>query len=203
MVFTIHFFLFNTNNSYMRIVCLVLILMLLILLFPITLKTKIDFDFLKNKGVLSFYLFGLRIKLQKWKLGVNKIIFFADNKKESEMILFDFNNQSKFKDYLIIEIVKRIEINTFKLFATVGVGNYAMYTSIINVLLNFPSEILLNKLNMVYKPAKVVNQIIPSFFEDKLSFAVNTSITISLSVVLVAFWKSFLKIKKRGAVYGK
>lgn len=189
----------------MKVVALIFLLVLIILIFPITLKVKIDYNALDNKGLIVFYIFGIRIFIQKWKFGVNKIIFIAKNNKKSEMILFDFDGGSKYGDYLIKDIIKRIELNTLKLFVNLGVEEFSMYTAILNYSLRLPSSIVFDYIDKIKKPEKLVCQILPDFYRNSFFVAINTSVTTSLIMVGISLVSAFIqyKKKKRKFIYGK
>lgn len=189
----------------MRVFVLIFLFVLIILFLPITLKVKMDYDVLKNTGIIAFYIFGIRIFIKKWKVGINKIIFIAKNNKKSEMILFDFDGGSKYTDYLIKEILRQLELNTLKLFATVGVEEYAMYTAIIDYALRLPANILFSLIDKLKKPKKLVCRVLPDFYRSNLFFAITTSIAVSIMMVVVSGVKAYLEFKKRKRkfVYGK
>ena len=189
----------------MRVFLFIFLFILIILFLPITFKVKIDYDVLKNTGIIVFYIFGIRIFIKKWKVGINKIIFIAKNNKKSEMILFDFDGESKYTDYLIKEIVRQLELNTLKLFVTVGVEEYAMYTAIIDYALRLPTNILFNVIDKVKNPKKLVCRVLPDFYRSNLFFAIATSITLSIVMVVVSGVKAYFEFRKRKRkfVYGK
>ncbi len=190
----------------MDLFILFFLLFLLLIFFPITVKVKIDYDLLKNEGLLFLYLFGIRIISRKWKIGINKIRIFAKNKKEKQMIIFDFDDgASGYGDYYLKDVLKRIDINTLKIFATVGVEDYAMYTAIINYALNLPTNIGLHLINHLKQPRKIISQILPDFYKNNCFIAVCTSVTGTIAMLFISLIASYIKFKnkKRKYSYGK
>ena len=184
---------------------LVFLFIFILILFPVTFKVKIDYDFLNNNGFLVFYIFGIRIFIRKWKIGINKIIFIAKNNKKSEMTLFDIDSKAKYTDYLIKDIIKRIELNTLKLFITIGVEDFSMYTAILNYALRLPGNIVFNFIDKVKSPKKLVCNIMPDFYRNNFFIGINTSVTTSIIMVCVSCVIAYFEYikKKRKLVYGK
>ena len=188
----------------MKIFILFFLFFIFLLVVPIIIKTKINFDFLRNVGEVNFYLFGIRILYRKWKIGINKIILIAKNNKEKHMILFDLNNKSGFGDYFIREFIKLININTIKIFSKIGIENYAMYTAILNSSINFPLQVVLGKIYERKKPGKIVAKIMPDFYNSSFFVGISSSINFSIVEILWALIVSYFifKTKKRKLYYG-
>lgn len=185
----------------MRIFALVFLFIFIIILFPITLKVKIDYDALYNKGLLVFYIFGIRIFIKKWKIGINKIIFIAKNNKESSMHIFDCGGEVEYSDYFVRNIIKRIELNTLKLFLTVGIEDFAMWTAISNYFIREFASIGFYLIEKNKRPQKIICSILPDFYRNKLFIALNSSITISLFMIITSSVIAFLKfLKKKGEI---
>ena len=187
----------------MKVVFGVVLLIFIILAFPIRLKAKIDFNLLKNRGIITFYVYNHDIKPQVWSLGFNKLVLHNNDKTNHTIVLFKGGNDAEYSDYLIFEILKVTSIHTIKLFATLGIKDNPMATALICSSMNIPTKIVLSIVKNERKNIRVVSQILPSYTEDKASIAINCSISINLLSLCFALIVAKHKQEREKIIYGK
>lgn len=191
-----YFFYIKTNNNYMLVALIIIFIVILILFIPFKLKVKLSYDILKNKGTISITLMVFRVFLGEFKILGKKLMMTYAKDKYHEVDINGIKNSSNFMDNFVINILKNIKVNTFKIYANIGYKYDAFLTAMlvsgINIFIQIAISQFLNR-----KPlAKVITSIFPNFCDTKLFFAISSSVSLNLYLIIMCAIIALFKIKK-------
>ena len=177
---------------------IVIVFFVIVLILPISIKLNISFDFLKNLGAVSLYIFFIKIISFKIKFEGKSLILYSDNNKKK--INFKLSEGKKrFLTQLFVQIKEKVIIKDCTAISRIGL-NDAMNSALLTGLFNSVVGILYGKIKTTKKSSnlKIISN--PEYNGNYLAFCVYSHIFITIFDFIYAILMSFL-ITKRSEKY--
>lgn len=170
-----------------------ILLTILLLFMPIKLRCKIDYDVFRNDGLLSLFLFKIKLLLAKIKFK-NFAILLKDKKKTTTIYLFNGQEQSKFGDIFLEKLLQNIKVNNSRFISKFGIMRDCLLSSIIcGTMINISSVfgcLIAQKKDNV----KLSVYCMPDYLHNTFVMCFTSSITFNLFVLLKCLVISTIKI---------
>ena len=173
---------------------IVIVFFLLLLIMPIFSKAYGYFDVLGNIGVVSLYVFFIKIFAYKIKILKGSIVFYTEkNRKEIEVQVS--KKQLRFLKQFTVQMKQKIIIKNVTAFSRIGL-NDAYSTALCVGTFNTLCSSVMGYIKNLKPSAKmrVVNH--PEYNSSRLTFAAQITGFITLIDVLYALFMSFVIIKR-------
>ena len=173
---------------------IVIVFFLLLLIVPIFAKAYLYFDVLSNVGVISLYVFFIKIIAYKLKISKGYIILYTEkNKKQIEVQVSQ--KQLRFLKQFTVQMKQKVILKNVTAFSRIGLNDAystALGVGEFNVLYSSVMGYIKN-----LKPSakmRVVNH--AEYNGSKLTFAAQITGFVTIVDVLYAIIMSFIIIKR-------
>jgi len=182
--------------------CIVLIAIsavVLLLILPFKVKVRVQYNVLANHGYINLKIGLMGLLSSGFHFGLNKIVLSRKGKKNIQTPLFGLGGSTKLGDAFIYEIIGRLHIVVFRIFAKIGLKDDAAATSVACGALDIPFSIMCCYL-LTKKPSTTIyNAVYPDYKNNSLAFAAGLVMKLSLFTVLASlFMAEFKHIKGEG-----
>ena len=170
-----------------------ILLTILLLFMPIKLRCKIDYDVFRNDGLLSLFLFKIKLLLAKLKFK-NFTILLKDKKKTTTIYLFNGQEQSKFGDIFLENLLQNIKVDNSRFISKFGIMRDCLLSSIIcGIMINI-SSVFGCLIAQKKENVKLSVYCMPDYLHNTFVMCFTSSITFNLFVLLKCLIISTIKI---------
>lgn len=175
----------------MRTAIILFLLLLLLFFLPISLKTKILFNVIENKGCVSVYFYKIKLIVSKWRFVPFKIVVESNKKEETSIYFNKPNKDNNYKDIFFNQVIRRVRIKNFRTYAKLGFNENCLVTAISVGLLKIMSA-LLNCFLLKYKvPENLKSQIFCDFKNTNFFLCLTSSVQLNLFMIVESIITSF------------
>ncbi len=173
---------------------IVVVLFFVLLIVPVFAKAYLSYDFLNNVGIVSLYVFFVKILTYKLKFVKNQIVVYTNkNKKEVEVEIS--NKQIRFLKQFSVQMQQKIIVKKVNFFSRIGL-NDAFYTALCSGMINVVSGMLVAYLKNIKKSAKFVVETNPNYNGKNFTIAVVASCFVTIFDVVYSIIMSLTIIKR-------
>lgn len=173
---------------------IVVVFFLLLLIIPIFAKAYAYYDVLNNIGVISLYVFFIRVIAYKVKINKGLIVFYTEkNRKEIEVKVS--NKQLRFLKQFSVQMKEKVILKNITIYSRIGLNdayNTAIGVGLFDTVLSGFMGYLKN-----LKPSiktRLMNY--PEYNSSRLTAAAQITGFITILDVLYALLMSFIIIKR-------
>lgn len=187
---------YYANNSGMESIYLLIpLFLLLVFTIPLIINIRLSFNLKNYTGIVSIYLFKIKIILVIFRLkGHNVIVHKKSKKSESEFELSD--KQKRFFEQFIFQIKDKVNIKTLVSFTRIGTQD-ALVTSIYNGLINSLFAMIFGYVKNLKPYAKIDVVSYPAFNRELFLITLCGKISISFFDILYSFFMASMIEKRR------
>lgn len=173
---------------------IIIVFFLVLLILPVFVKAYVSFDFLHNLGVLSLYIFFIKILTYKIKYEKGDIVVYTNkNKKEIEVKVS--NKQLRFLKQLSVQLKQKIILKKINIFSRIGL-NDASSTALCIGLFNILASIIVGYIKFSKKSAKMIINSNPNYNGSNFTISIVASCFITLFDIIYSLIMSFVIIKR-------
>ena len=177
-----------------NVALIIIVFFLLLLAIPIFTKGYFCYDALNNLGVITIYVFFIKILCYKFKLTKNELVLFTQKKKKQVEFKVS-KKQIRFLKQFTVQMQNKVAINNIAFNSRLGINdamNTALLSGLFNIVCNSIMGILTTKKGKInYSITNYQN-----FNGMSLVVSVQLSFFIALIDILYAIIMSFLIIKR-------
>ena len=174
---------------------LIPLFLLLILITPLIVNIRLSFNLKSYTGIISIYMFKIKILLVIFRLKDHNIIVHKKSKKsESEFELSD--EQKQFIEQFVVQIKDKVNIKTLVSFTRIGTHD-ALETSLYNGLINSLFAMLFGYIKNQKPYAKIDVVSYPAFNKELFLITFYGKISISFFDILYSLFMAFAVEKRR------
>lgn len=187
---------YYANNSGMESIYLLIpLFLLLVFTIPLIINIRLSFNLKNYTGIVSIYLFKIKIILVIFRLKDHNVIVHKKSKKsESEFELSD--KQKRFFEQFIFQIKDKVNIKTLVSFTRIGTQD-ALVTSIYNGLINSLFAMIFGYVKNLKPYAKIDVVSYPAFNRELFLITLCGKISISFFDILYSFFMASMIEKRR------
>ena len=171
-----------------------IVFFLIFLILPIFAKGYLSFDVLNNIGVISLYIFFIKILAYKIKRKNNRIILYTEkNKRQIEVKVSQ--KQIRFLKQFTVQMKQKIILKNITVFSRIGLNDAYTTALLVGTFNTFCSCVMGYIKNI--KPStkmRVINY--PDYNSSRLTFSAQITGFVTLIDVLYALLMSFIIIKR-------
>lgn len=173
---------------------IIVVFFLIVLILPIFSKIYIYYNVLDNIGVVSLYVFFIKIISYKAKITRGNIIFFTEkDKKQIELQVS--TKQLRFLQQFSVQMKQKVIIKNITVFSKIGL-NDAYHTALAVGSFNALCSGVMGYIKNIKPSAKMRVCNNPEYNKVKLSFAFQITGLITIVDVLYSLIMSFIIIKR-------
>lgn len=174
---------------------LIPLFLLLVFTIPLIINIRLSFNLKNYTGIVSIYLFKIKIILVIFRLKDHNVIVHKKSKKsESEFELSD--KQKRFFEQFIFQIKDKVNIKTLVSFTRIGTQD-ALVTSIYNGLINSLFAMIFGYVKNLKPYAKIDVVSYPAFNRELFLITLCGKISISFFDILYSFFMASMIEKRR------
>ena len=173
---------------------LIPLFLIILVTFPISLNIRASFN-LKNKtGIVSLYVFNIRLTLLMFRLKDNNIVI-KKNKKE-EIVEFELSEkQNRFVKQFSVQIQNKVNVKNLISYTRIGTKD-ALETSIYNGIINSVFACVFGYIKNLKPYAKIDVLSYPAYNKDLFIVTLYGKISISLFDFIYSLLMSLIIIKR-------
>lgn len=173
---------------------IIVVFFLIVLILPIFSKAYVCYNVLDNNGVVSLYIFFIKIISYKIKIASGNIIFFTEkDKKQIELQVS--TKQLRFLQQFSVQMKQKVIIKNITAFSKIGL-NDAYHTALAVGAFNAFCSGVIGYLKNIKPSAKMRVYSNPEYNNLRLSFAFQITGFITIIDVIYSLIMSFIIIKR-------
>ena len=173
---------------------IVVVFFLILLIIPFFCKVHLSYDILNNLGVLSVYVFFIKIIVLKIKLKGKDIILISEkNKKQIETKIS--KKQMRFLEQLNAQLKQKIIVRKISAYSRIGTGD-AMSSALISGLFTSVVSSLFAYIKNTKKSAKLMVKTEPDYNGNSLIFSFYLSFMITIFDIIYSLIMALTIIKR-------
>lgn len=173
---------------------IVVVFFLALLIMPIFCKVYFTFDVINNIGVISLYVFFIKIIAYKIKRVKNQLVLYTEVKKK-EIELEITNKQLRFIKQLTVQLKEKVVFKSVDIYYKIGL-NDAYYTAIWSGIFNVIVSSILGYIKNIKKSCKMRVYNFPEYNGINMIASINIKCFITLFDIIYAIFMSFLIIRR-------
>lgn len=173
---------------------LIPLFLIVFITFPISLNIRASFNLKNKKGIVSLYVFNIRLTVIEFRLQDNNI-FIKKNKKE-EIVEFELSEkQKRFAKQFSVQIQNKVNVKNLVSFTRIGTKD-ALETSMYNGIINSVFACVFGYIKNLKPYAKIDVLSYPAFNKNLFIITLYGKISISFFDFIYSLLMSFIIIKR-------
>ena len=173
---------------------IVVVFFLVLMIMPIFIKLHASFDFLHNIGIISVYVFFIKVFCYKVRIGKGGLILFT--KKDEKDIPIELSaGKMRFLEQLFVQIKQKVIIKNIKVFSNIGVTD-AMNSALINGVISIMVQSMFAIIKNTKKSAKFVHYNNVAYNDTKFTIAIVGKLFITIFDIIYSLSLSLIIIKR-------